>query len=245
MNRRERQRLIADEPIVIPSMPLSEADRALFGAIANAEGVTVASDGSVKFGAFVLTSKGIRVEGMATAEDWERLGGHLRLVSRSMQWIIGDWMAIGDRSWGKTYEQASQLVGRSVKTLYNWSYVCANVDFSRRREKSLTFTHHAAVAALPGEAQERWLSLAEAGKWASRKLELEIEKARLGAGDPAAQAETGPQRLFDERDARRVKRVLTWTTDTLTDKRRRGELLDELDQVERKIAEIRRHLQER
>jgi hypothetical protein len=64
--------------------------------------------------------------------------------------------------YGKTYDTAVSETGLGYQTIANLKSVARKVDISRRRE-NLSFGHHAEVAALPAEQQQRLLDLADGG----------------------------------------------------------------------------------
>jgi hypothetical protein len=95
-----------------------------------------------------------------TVVEWLRQGGFLGSVARATGWWIGDWVRYGNASYGEKYEVAARVTGYDVQTLMNMAYVASRFEISRRREK-LSFSHHAELAALPPDEQERWLDRAE------------------------------------------------------------------------------------
>lgn len=125
----------------------------------------LAPDGSLPFSDnFRLTRVGLVTESIATIEEWQALGGLLRQLEGSIQWLIGDWMAYGERQWGKTYEQVEQETGYAYQTLRDYAYVSKAIDLSIRIDK-LSHAHHRLVAALPREQQLHWLEQAAANGW--------------------------------------------------------------------------------
>ncbi len=209
MSARKRRQADREEQSFTP-LPISEADKALFGAIAQADGTmaTANDDGTLQIGRFTLTPTGLRVSRGATREEWEDVGKRLRSVGKAWVWLVADWMAYGQRQWKVTFEDASLLVGRSVKTLYNWSSIAQNVDISRRREK-LDFSHHAEVAKLNPEDQTYWLTQADAkSRWSVSKLSQAIE-AWLSGAPPTPSTEVDPYGAKNfNRNARRVARMV-------------------------------------
>ena len=113
-------------------------------------------NGQMQFGNFVLTGKGLITRRGVTQESWHELGAILIRLDASIQWIIGDWMAFGQRTWGVTYEQVAETTGYDVDTLYNYASVARKVEISLRNEK-LSYTHHTIVASLSPEDQQYWL----------------------------------------------------------------------------------------
>lgn len=140
-------------------------------------------DGTVVVGHYTLTPVGLLDNG-ASVDDWIRLGTYLRKIGTSYQWLVADWMAQGERVHKKTYEEAAAIVGKSIKTLYNWTSIGNQVEISRRRER-LTFTHHAVVASLTPEWQTYWLQWAEVKGWKTRQLEMMIQQHPEGIPEGA------------------------------------------------------------
>jgi hypothetical protein len=114
-----------------------------------------------------------------TLGDWERQGRCLGSVARASGWWVGDWIRYGNARYGEKYEVAARISGYDVQSLMNMAYVASRFEISRRREK-LSFSHHAELAALPPDEQERWLDRAQSEGLSSRRLRAEVRRdARL------------------------------------------------------------------
>jgi hypothetical protein len=137
------------------------------------------SSNDIRIGAFVWKPTGMILDGKATFEDWQETGRILRKLDESIQWLLGDWIVMGE-----AYEYGERVafaesIGFNVKTLDDYAYVARHVNFSVRTEK-LSFGHHKLVASLPDiDEQERWLSAAAENHWSIARLRDEIygEKA--------------------------------------------------------------------
>lgn len=108
-----------------------------------------------------------------TFEDWIAVGRALRAITAAIQWLVGDWLHYGEARFGEQFAQYADLIGVRKKTLQNWAWVSGRVPLSRRRE-NLSWAHHAEVAALPPDEQERWLAAAEMHGWTRRQLRAAI-----------------------------------------------------------------------
>lgn len=97
-----------------------------------------------------------------TYDRWEELGHTLGRIHRASGWWIGDWLNFGERVYGHSYSQGMDATGLDYKTLANYAWVASRVESSRRRE-SLSFSHHAELAALEPPEQDRWLDAAADG----------------------------------------------------------------------------------
>jgi hypothetical protein len=114
-----------------------------------------------------------------TFSDWLESGRRLGLMGRSAGWWIGDWLNYGNHAFGERYVRASRITGYDAQTLMNMAYVASRFEVSRRREK-LSWSHHAEIAALEPEEQERWLTRAETDRLSVRCLREGIRRERLG-----------------------------------------------------------------
>src|SRR5918999_3592589 len=98
-------------------------------------------------------------EGMSFA-DWLAYGRRLGVMGRSAGWWIGDWLAYGNHAFGERYARASRITGYDAQTLMNMAYVASRFEASRRHG-NLSWSHHAEIAAMNPEEQDRWLQRAE------------------------------------------------------------------------------------
>lgn len=131
--------------------------------------------GVYRYGDFLLTPKGIDPAHIGAKEDWQRLGETLATLNQSIQWLVGDWLNIGETVYGESYDQAAEDLDRETKTVYNWASIAKSVEFSRRRE-NLTFSHHGEVAHLNAEQQDYWLDQAIVNQWSVAALRNNIKK---------------------------------------------------------------------
>jgi hypothetical protein len=117
---------------------------------------------------------------------WLAAGTSLAEFGRVNNWWVGDWVRYGNERWGEKYTQAAKITGLDSKTLRNIAYVASRFDLSRRRD-NLTWTHHAEVASLPNDEQERWLDRSLALRLSPGDLRIEVRAAqRASSYDPGA-----------------------------------------------------------
>lgn len=137
------------------------------------------SSKDIRIGAFVWKPTGMILDGEANFDDWQETGRILRKLDESIQWLLGDWIVMGEAyDYGERVAFA-ESIGFNVKTLDDYAYVARHVNFSVRTEK-LSFGHHKLVASLPDvDEQARWLNAAAENHWSIAKLRDEIygEKA--------------------------------------------------------------------
>jgi len=107
-------------------------------------------------------------------EDYTEVGEFLfRLKAQreaeldTINWFIGDWLQFGEHKWGERYAQAVTETGLAYQTLANIQWTVAKFEDVSRRKERLTFTHHAAVAALPEADADELLDEAEEQGWSS------------------------------------------------------------------------------
>jgi hypothetical protein len=124
------------------------------------------------------------------------------MTGRHVGWWIGDWLRYGNATYGERYARAAKITGYDAQTLMNMVYVASQVEASRRRE-SLSWSHHAEVAALPEAEQEWWLADAEARRLSVRDLREEVRRARRQSrpesADDRRERCDEPDPLADER----------------------------------------------
>ena len=120
-----------------------------------------------------------------TYEDWLRQGSKLGLAGRNAGWWLGDWLRYGTTRYGSKYAAAARTTGYDRQTLMNMVYVATRFEFSRRRE-NLSWSHHAELAALDAEDQERWLDRAAAERFSVRDLREMLLSSKQPAGRASA-----------------------------------------------------------
>lgn len=92
--------------------------------------------------------------------EWIQQGRRLGALGRASNWWLGDWVRYGNVRYGERYETAARATGYEVQSLMNMAYVASRYEISRRRE-TLSWSHHAELAALEPAQQEEWLDRAE------------------------------------------------------------------------------------
>jgi hypothetical protein len=116
--------------------------------------------------------------------EWVAVGHRLGRISRCNQWWLGDWLRYGSAKWGERYVEAARITGYDVRSLANMASIAASFDISRRRD-SLTWSHHAVVAALDPEEQERWLDRAIAERLSVADLRIELRSTERSTAKAA------------------------------------------------------------
>jgi hypothetical protein len=111
-------------------------------------------------------------------EIWRTLVRKAARNYTAARWQLGDLLCYGESAgYGGTYDKAIAEAGLSYKTVANVKWVSSRFEISRRRE-NLSFGHHAEVAALPDDQQDRLLDLAGKAGWSRSTLREEVAKTR-------------------------------------------------------------------
>ena len=140
------------------------------------------NDGTIQAYDFTLTACGIFPDGVPQdIEKWNFLRDLLFSIEGRIGLFIGDYLVGMEKIYGQTYSELAEEVGREPSTLYNYHWVCRNVDFSLRKE-NLSFGHYNLVAGKDPEEQEQWLNMASAGDvdeegkvWSVARLRAEMK----------------------------------------------------------------------
>jgi hypothetical protein len=79
----------------------------------------------------------------------------------------------GEQAYAGRYRQAIKRTSLDYQTLRNYAWVARRFAMSRRRD-TLSFGHHAEVAALPEPEQDFWLRKAEEHRWPVKHLRRQV-----------------------------------------------------------------------
>jgi hypothetical protein len=125
---------------------------------------------------------------------WMGVGEQLAAVAASSAWCLGDWLVYGQATYGSRYREAVQRTGLDYQTLRNYAWVAARFELSRRWD-TLSFGHHAEVAALPGPEQDFWLRKAAQFGWSTMRLRREVRAslAERAHEPPSLQMASAPR----------------------------------------------------
>ena len=126
-----------------------------------------------------MSGTGLQIPDALNYDDWAKAGRQLSGIVDSSAWWLGDWLVFGKAKYGERYQLAIQSAGLRYQTLRNYAWVARRFDQARRRPK-LTFKHHAEVASLPVEEQDRLLDKAEVELWSTKQLRAAIQGGRDG-----------------------------------------------------------------
>jgi hypothetical protein len=108
-------------------------------------------------------------------DDWQRIGERIAVTRESSSWWLGDWLIHGESAYPDRYQHALAALRLDYQTLRNYAWVCRRFSPARRRS-SLSFQHHAELAALSPAEQDRWLDRAEQCRWSRNTLRKQIHQ---------------------------------------------------------------------
>jgi hypothetical protein len=111
-------------------------------------------------------------------DSWRELGSRVAHVVNCSAWWLGDWLLYGEHAYSDRYEQAISDTSLGYQTLRNYAWVARKFPMSRRRD-TLSFGHHAEVAALPDDEQDVWLARAQRLSWSRNQLRRGLRAAKL------------------------------------------------------------------
>jgi len=115
-----------------------------------------------------------------TIDEWVTIGEELFVISDASIWWLGDWLVYGQDRYPDRYKRAIERTSLQYKTLRNYAWVARKFEVSRRRD-TLSFQHHAEVAALPQDEQDVWLDCAEFLRLPVTELRRQIKAAGSGS----------------------------------------------------------------
>jgi hypothetical protein len=146
-----------------------------------------------------ITPLGLDITEELSFEEWSSLAPAIGGIARSLSFVVGDWLAYGERFAAqrplpgfedmptkvdpKRYDKALLKTGLDRGTLCNYASVSRSVPRSLRNEH-LSWEHHRAVARLDPDAQRHWIDVTiaenDAGRrMSSRRLRRSIEAGRI------------------------------------------------------------------
>jgi hypothetical protein len=124
-----------------------------------------------------VTLKGLEMPSDVGFEAWVALGCRISRITNACAWCLGDWLVYGEQTFRQRYKNALATTSLDYQTLRNYAWVARRFEMSRRRD-TLSFQHHAEVAALPEPRQDLWLLRAERSRWSRNELRRRLSAER-------------------------------------------------------------------
>jgi len=128
-----------------------------------------------------FTAVGLVLEKNLSFEEWAAVGKTFTMN----QWWVGDWLNYGEKTYGETYRAVAITTGYDEGSLSNLASVSRRIELPRRRG-NLSWSHHAEVAGLPIEEQDRLLDWAQTEKASVKDLRA-IKRADKNLHEPSVQ----------------------------------------------------------
>ena len=110
-------------------------------------------------------------------DEWIHRGKVLILMFKAGPWWLGDWLNFGEDRYGEKYVQAVELTGKDLDTLRKYQWVAKAIPPERRLE-ILSYSHHAAVAALPPPQQTELLKQASKNEWNESQMRQAVRELK-------------------------------------------------------------------
>jgi hypothetical protein len=120
-------------------------------------------------GSIGMSQTGLIIPDDISQNEWFDFYEVIRNVKKSLQYIIGDWFAFGNKNFEYSYEQIAALTGYKPSTVEMFASVCRNVP-QLTRINSPHFTYSRAVALLPEHQQIQALEYAKEHGMSARQL---------------------------------------------------------------------------
>jgi hypothetical protein len=121
----------------------------------------------------VVPGRGLRLPAQLPFDRWLGIGRQLANLYSSSAWCLGDWLIYGERAYAGRYREAIERTSLDYQTLRNYAWVANRFPLSRRWD-SLSFGHHAEVAAQPAAEQDYWLRKTQELGWSVKKLRNQV-----------------------------------------------------------------------
>ena len=166
---------------------------------------------------------GMEITSELSIDEWSQLAGPIGNASRSVAFIIGDWLIHGEKAFrgkqntstsriaSKKYHLALANTGLDLTTLQNYAYVSRKVPLATRSEQ-LSWEHHKVLAKLPPLDQQVWIErcheeMKAGNPISTRRLRKSISLGRLATPDDL---EPNPADRGIETHVPLVNRIVSW-----------------------------------
>jgi hypothetical protein len=163
-----------------------------------------------------VTRRGLQMLPGMRFETWAELGSRISGISSACAWCLGDWLIYGEKAFGERYKTALAITSLDYQTLRNYAWVARRFDMSRRRD-TLSFQHHAEVAALPEPHQDLWLLRAERSQWSRNELRSHLRTERRTRGHESGESAVRLSLEVAKTRERRWRQAATASRQTLSD----------------------------
>lgn len=151
----------------------------------------------------MISPTGLEITEALTKDEWLELAEVLGRASRSLQFVVGDWLVYGYSLFGtdgfpdkqvpqEVYRIAAERTGMDISTLQRCAYVSRHVPRALRHER-LSWDHHWVLARLPEEKIRGWVDTCVAEIESGRPLSLRRLRRSINRGRLDSPEESEPQ----------------------------------------------------
>jgi hypothetical protein len=169
---------------------------------------TSLSNNAFNVGGFEFTTTELKApsEDMSF-EEWQKLGEFIRLTNQASQWWWGDWMNMGEDTFGEKASQALEITQWDEETLRQYAWVCRKVP-AVSRITGVSFSHYTMLAKLPEAEQVKWAERSVGEQLSKRQLRQAIKEDTSGVD------EMQPCVLIRCRKEKDAEEVAVWATES-------------------------------
>lgn len=150
-----------------------------------------------------ISPVGLQIQTELTFDEWTELAASIGHASRSIGFIVGDWLVYGQNLFGPegvperrvssdAYQTAIAATGLDLSTLQNYAYVSRNMPFSLRTER-LSWEHHRLMAKLPEGDKQDWIEACVTEEDAGRRMSTRRLRKSLNLGRVATEKDLEPE----------------------------------------------------
>lgn len=150
---------------------------------------------------FQFTPTALSTDTIVDFAEWERVGQFIRLTNAASQWWWGDWLNLGENTFGEKSSQALEVTKWDEKTLRVYAWVCRQVP-PAKRVTGVSFSHYILLAKLPEDKQVEWAEQVVENDWSQRQLRKALRNANTSN---ASMQPCVLVRCNDEKEASTVK----------------------------------------
>lgn len=137
--------------------------------------IRIDDEGTMTIGRIRMSRIGLDPNTVMDEDEIETVGEILGLLQGSLAWLIGDFMLICERQYGKTTKEVADAFGLEPGTVHTYTWLCRKVDFSIRLD-NLSPEVHRVVATMNQADQRYWLQIASDNGWSVRALRAAIKE---------------------------------------------------------------------
>lgn len=187
-------------------------------------GAIVPSEDGFQIAGFAASSVGFEsLEGI-NPDTWQEMGYTLFRLEGSIQWLIGDWLAHGERTGYGEAKAIANAIGREADTLHGWIAVSRGIEL-RNRFRNLSHTHHLTVVKECKDPADyrAWLEYAAAEGLSVAKLRKAIREHQIASESASEDAQAPTQQSHSDaarRDIDKNYKVLLTRHDSGNDAER-------------------------